>query len=58
MEAGDQEEPGGEDPFYHDERTLGVIMIGPGFQIGKEKNGIELCAIHCYVSSGEPSQVP
>lgn len=52
MEAGDQEEPGGEDPFYHDERTLGVIMIGPGFQIGKEKNGIELCAIQCYVSSG------
>lgn len=47
MKAGDQEEPGGEDPFYHDERTLRVIMIGPGFQIGKEKNCIELCAIHC-----------
>lgn len=26
MKAGDQEEPGGEDPLYHDKRTLRVIM--------------------------------
>lgn len=26
MKAGDQEEPGGEDPLHHDERTLRVIM--------------------------------